>query len=58
MHSKGDHKYDKKTTHRMGENICKWCHWQGIKFQNIKTAHAAQNQKKNQPNQNNGEVSK
>ena len=45
--SKGNHKNDKKTTHRMGENICKWCYWQGIKIQNIKTAHSAQNQKNN-----------
>ena len=24
MHSKGNHKQNEKTTHRMGENICKW----------------------------------
>ena len=23
-------KINKKTTHRLGENICKWCDWQGI----------------------------
>ena len=30
----------------MGENICKWCNWQGLNFQNIQTAHIAQYQKK------------
>ena len=30
----------------MGENICKWCDWQGINLQNIQTAHAAQYKKK------------
>ena len=36
----------------MGENICKRSKWQGISLQNIKTAHAAQYQKKKkQPNQ-------
>ena len=35
-------KKKKKVTHRMGENICKWSHWQGINHQNIQTAHAAQ----------------
>ena len=39
-------KKSKKTTHRMGENICKWCDWQGINLQNIQTAHAAQYPKK------------
>ena len=23
----------------MGENICKWCDWQELNFQNIQTAH-------------------
>ena len=36
----------KKTTHRMGENICKCSNQQGINLQNIQTAHAAQYQKK------------
>ena len=31
----------------MGENICKWSNRQGINFQNIQTAHAAQYQKNN-----------
>ena len=32
----------KTTTHRMGENTCKWCKQQGINLQSIQTAHAAQ----------------
>jgi len=30
---------NKKTTHRMGENICKQSNWQGINLQSIQTAH-------------------
>ena len=26
----------------MGENICKWCDWQELNFQNIQTAHKTQ----------------
>ena len=48
----------KKTTHRMGENICKQCDWQGINLQNTQTAHAAQYQKKKQANQKMGRRSK
>ena len=51
MHSKGKHKHNKKTTYRMGENICKWCDWQEINLQNLQTAYAAQYQKNKQPNQ-------
>ena len=47
MHSKGNHKQNKKATHRMGENICKQSNQQGINLQNIQTAHAAQEQKNN-----------
>ena len=47
---KGSHKQDKKTTLRMGENICKRSNWQGINLPNIQTAHAAQYQKNKQPN--------
>ena len=25
----------------MGENICKWCVWQGINFKNIQIVHTA-----------------
>ena len=30
LHSKGNHKQKEKTTHRMGENICKGSNQQGI----------------------------
>ena len=56
---KGNHKQNEKTTHRMGENICKWSDRQGINLQNIQIVHAAQYKKKNkQPNQKMGEGSK
>ena len=41
LHSKGNPKQNEKWTHRMGENICKWSDWQGIKLQNLETAHVA-----------------
>ena len=44
MHIKGNHKQNEKTTLRMGENICKQSHRQGINLQNIQIAHAAQYQ--------------
>ena len=46
LHSKGNHKQNEKTTHRMGENICKCGNQQGINFQNIQTAYAVVCQKK------------
>ena len=58
MHSKGNHKQNEKTTHRMGENICKQIDQQGINLQKIQTAHAAQYQKNKQPNQKMGKRSK
>ena len=48
MPSKGNHKQNKKTTCRTGENICKWSDWQGINLQNKQTAYAAQLKKKTQ----------
>ena len=33
MHSKGNCKQDKKTTLKMGENICIWSNWQWINLQ-------------------------
>ena len=46
LHSKGKHKKKKneKPTYRVGENICKWCNGQGLKFQNIQTAHTTRQQ--------------
>ena len=47
LHSKGNHKRNKKTTHRMGGNICKWGTWQGVNPQNIWITHGAQLKKTN-----------
>ena len=47
LHSKRNHKQNKKTANRMGENICKWSDQQGISLQNIQIAHAAQYQENN-----------
>ena len=50
LNSKGKHKQDKKTTLRVGENLCKWSNWQRINLQNLQAAHEAQYQKNKQPN--------
>ena len=50
LDNKRNHKQNKKTTHRMGENICKHSDLQDINLQNIKTGHKAQYQKKNPNN--------
>ena len=47
LHNKGNHKQNEKTTYRMGENICKWCAWQGLNFQNTQIAYTTQQQKTN-----------
>ena len=39
---------NEKTTHRMGENLCKQCNQQGLNLQNIKTTLTTQQQ--NRPN--------
>ena len=54
LHSKGNHKQDKKATLRMGENICKRSSGQGINHQNIETTYAAQYQKNEQPSKKMG----
>ena len=46
IYSKENHKQNEKTTYGLGENICKWCDWQGRNFQNIQTAHTTQKQTK------------
>ena len=52
LYSKGNHKQNEKTTHRLGENICKLCDQKGFNFQNTQTAHTTQHQKKKKlPNQ-------
>ena len=43
MHSKGNHKQNKKTTYRIGENTSKQWDWQGINLQNIQTAQYQKN---------------
>ena len=42
LHNKGNHQQNEKTAYGLGENICKRSDRQGIKLQNIQTAHAAQ----------------
>ena len=32
LHNKGNHKQNEKSTYGLGENICKQCKWQGLKF--------------------------
>ena len=51
LHNKGNNEQNEKTTHRMGENICKQSDQQGINLQNIQIAHAPQ-YKKNNPIKN------
>ena len=45
LHSKGNYKQNEKT-YRLGENICKWCEWQGLNFKSMSTAHTVQQQQK------------
>ena len=42
LHSKENHKQNKKITLRMEENICKQINQQRINLQNIEAAHVAQ----------------
>ena len=49
LHSKRNHNQNEKTTYGMGENIWKWCDWQGVNIQNIQTAHTTQYQINKQP---------
>ena len=50
LHSKGNHKQNKKTTYGMQENIYDQ---QGLHFQNIQIAHST-TKKNKQPNQKMG----
>ena len=43
-------KKNKKTTHRMGENLCKLCNRQGPYLQNIQTTHTIQQQQQQKTN--------
>ena len=51
MHNEGELKLNEKTAYRMGENICKWCNWQGLNFWNIQTALTTQQQNNKQTSQ-------
>ena len=42
LHSKRNHKQNKKTAYWMGENIHKGFDQQGLAFQNVQTAHTTQ----------------
>ena len=55
LHSKGNQKWNKKTTSRIGENFCKWRNWQGINHQNIQATHTiiCQNKTKNKQTKTN-----
>ena len=48
MHSKGNHKQNKKITHRIRENICKQGNQQGSYLQNMQIPHVAKYQKNRQ----------
>ena len=49
MHSEGNNKQNEMTTHRLGENICKWCNQQGISLQILQTAYDAEEHQNKQP---------
>ena len=38
LHSKGNHKQNKKISYGPEENVRKWCDWQRPNFQNVQTA--------------------
>ena len=44
-------KNNKKTIYAMGENIWKYCNWQGLNLQNIQATHITQQEKYKQSNQ-------
>ena len=58
LHSKGSHKQNERTTHRVGENNHKQCNQQWLNFQNIQVAYTTQYQKNKQPNQKMGRTPK
>ena len=45
LHNKENHKKNKKTTYRMGENSCKLWNQQELNLQNMQTTHTTQQQK-------------
>ena len=50
LHSKGNHKQNKKISYRIEKCICHRSDGQGLNFQNIQTAHTTQQQKNKRPN--------
>ena len=46
LHSKGNHLKTMKRQTTERENMCKWCHRQGLDLQNIQRGHTIQQQKK------------
>ena len=50
LHSKVNHKQNKKTTYGLGENIWKWCDWQGLTSKIYKWLIQLSNNNKKQPN--------
>ena len=51
LHSKGYHKHSERTTHRMGDNICKPCEQLGINFKIYKQLMQLSIQKKKKSKQ-------
>ena len=50
MHSKGNSQQNESAMYWMGEDIYKWCIWQGFHVPNTQGTHATQFQKNVQPN--------
>ena len=55
LHSKGNHKENKKTAYRLEENTCKQYDRQGLNFQNTLPITACTTQQKNQTQSKNGQ---
>ena len=50
LHSKRNHKQNEKTIYRLGENISKWCDWQGLISKIYKHLIWFNNNNKEKPN--------
>ena len=58
MHNERNYKQDEKASLRMAENNSSWNNGQRMNLENIHSAHAAQYQKNEQPNQKAGKIPK